>query len=228
MTWNIRQGGGQRIDRIIRAIGSAAPDVLVLTEFRSGVTGRELTVGLSRSGWSHQAAPPLPARTNGVLVASRNPLRLLPITTNRVEWKRRVVRVRIGPVGVTAAYFPYGQAKVAFFEWFLRKVRPGADSSTLLVGDFNTGRHYEDEEGATFWAPEYMDKLKIAGFADAWRHLHPRARDYTWYSPKGNGFRLDYVFLGRALLPSLRAARHLHAVRERGDSDHAALVVELD
>jgi exodeoxyribonuclease-3 len=228
MTWNIRHGGGQRVDRIIEAVCEVAPDLLVLTEFRNGATGERLRQRLLRSGWPHHVMSSVSARTNGVLVASRRPVRARPIPTDRAEWKERIVEGRIGPLDVIAAYFPIGRPKAAFFKWFLEMVRARADSRTLLVGDFNTGRHFEDEAGATFWASEYMDELKVAGFTDAWRHLHPRTRDYTWFSAKGNGFRLDYVFLGQALLPSLRVARHVHAVRERGDSDHAALVVDLD
>ena len=117
---------------------------------------------------------------------------------------------------------------MAFFDWFLAAYGPLSRRRTVLMGDFNTGLHFEDETGATFVAPDGMLRLREAGYIDAWRTLHPKRREFTWFSPQaGNGFRLDYVFLGAALAKRLVAARHVQGVRTRRVSDHAALVVEV-
>ena len=73
-----------------------------------------------------------------------------------------------------------------------------------------------------------MDGMQSAGWADAFRSLHPQGRAYTWYSPNGrNGFRLDQGFLNRRLLPRLRSTKHVWA-RDAGPlSDHAALLLDL-
>jgi exonuclease III len=96
-----------------------------------------------------------------------------------------------------------------------------------MIGDFNTGKHYIDEEGATFLGPEYIDRLEELGYSDAWRVTHQATRDYTWFSSAGNGFRLDYAFLSPALTPRLARAEHIHKTRLEAVTDHSALLVEI-
>lgn len=108
-------------------------------------------------------------------------------------------------------YFPLRRRKVPLFEYLLRLPASYLQSPTLLIGDFNTGRHHLDEAGATFVASEYMDRLEAAGWVDAWRQFHPREREYSWFSPKGNGFRVDHVFSTPRLLGAMR--RSMDAIR---------------
>jgi exonuclease III len=102
-----------------------------------------------------------------------------------------------------------------------------AAGPTILIGDFNTGKRYIDEDGATFIGSEYMDQLGVLGYLDSWRTLNPESREYTWFSSAQNGFRLDYAFLSHALVPQLSYAKHVDAPRLNGVTDHSALLVDL-
>jgi exonuclease III len=70
-------------------------------------------------------------------------------------------------------------------------------------------------------------------WADAFRHLHGDRREYSWYSHRNNGFRLDQAFCNPQLLCSLRGFRHAWGLnpdepgRREGLSDHAALIIDL-
>jgi exonuclease III len=101
----------------------------------------------------------------------------------------------------------------------------------MLVGDTNSGWPGLDEEVPCFGPREasFLRSIEAAGWTDAFRELHPRARAYTWYSPNGrNGFRLDQAFLSPGLMPRLRRATHIWGNgRASGISDHAALLMDL-
>ena len=72
-----------------------------------------------------------------------------------------------------------------------------------------------------------MQKL---GFIDTWefKHLKDLTDDrWTWYSPKGNGRRLDYIFVSPELKPLIVSAKHIHDFRKSKLTDHSAVLLEL-
>ena len=125
--------------------------------------------------------------------------------------------------------------KYPFLDAVLRCARPWRLGPALLVGDTNSGRRGVDEEVPAFNAREegWIDALAVCGWRDAFRHLRPDTRAYTWYSPNGrNGFRLDQAFVNAPLQARLKESRHVWGgARGRGRrdalSDHAALLVDL-
>jgi exonuclease III len=108
----------------------------------------------------------------------------------------------------------------------------------LLVGDTNCGKRGIDEEKPSppkFWREhDWIVGLEQRGWLDAFRCLHGDRREYTWYSHRNNGFRLDYAFGSPHLAPAITAVQHLWGYdsdrpnRHDGLSDHAALIVDVD
>ena len=97
----------------------------------------------------------------------------------------------------------------------------------FIIGDFNTGRHYIDEKRKTFYCSEYFDRFKEASLIDSWRSRNQEIKEYSWYSSKGNGFRIDHVFSTPDLDKMLSDVHYSHVEREKGLSDHSALIVEF-
>lgn len=90
-----------------------------------------------------------------------------------------------------------------------------------MIGDLNTGLHRKDETGATFVC---ADQFRAFGtlFVDAWRETHGDvAREASWYSHVGNGFRIDHAFVSPALAPLIKGCRYDHAPRKARTTDHA-------
>ena len=81
---------------------------------------------------------------------------------------------------------------------------------------------------------DWLVAIEKRGWADGFRHLHGTRREYTWYSQRNNGFRLDYAFSCPRLTPGLTQLQHawgqVPAQPERRDglSDHAAIILDLD
>ena len=72
-------------------------------------------------------------------------------------------------------------------------------AEALAIGDFNTCRAYLDEAGAIDPTAHYMDAIEQIGFHDRWRHRYPERREYSWFSTRSNGFRIDHAFLSQNL-----------------------------
>ena len=233
LTWNIRHGGGSRIPAIAAAIAAHAPDVAILTEYRT-VAGRVLRDRLRDAGYPHVREAPMVARQNGVAVASRWPLVRLRRRSPLVP-PHRWLEVHCPTLGASFAAFYGPLEEHAFDSWWtsVRKVvARRVKSPFLLAGDFNTGLSVVDAPRDPFYCAHHFQALQDLGMCDAWRSQNPGARDYSWFSIRGgreiNGFRLDHALVSPALTGRLTRAHYSHAERKAGLSDHSILIVELD
>lgn len=227
MCWNIRHGGGKRVEKIYAAIRDHKPGIIVLTEFRDNPPGRFLRDSLSSEGWCYQATSAPPPRTNGVLIAARFPFQLQRESSDVPADSHRWVTVRFDGFGLTGTYFPSLHAKVPHWDYMLRVASRYSETRHMVIGDVNTGKNYIDEARAVFHYGAYIDQMAALGWPEAWRYLHPRGRQYSWYSHKNNGFRIDHAYVSPGLLPMIRQARYSHRDRRAGISDHSALLIEL-
>ena len=240
VSWNIRAGGGRRVEQIADQLRRWSPDIVALSEFRATPPSRWLGEALAGLGLSHQrttADATWPA-SNRLLVASCWPLRRIAIG-NAPQLDRWLLvsvaaprRFTLGamhvPNRVTGRKYPYLEAVLAL----VRRWRGGP---ALLAGDTNCGRIGIDEESSAFNKREdtWMADLVAAGWRDAFRDVYCDERAYTWYSPNaGNGFRLDQAFVNKSLRSQLVDAYYEWGRSARDDrraaiSDHAALLVEL-
>ena len=100
-------------------------------------------------------------------------------------------------------------------------------AEALAIGDFNTCRAYVDEPGAIDVCAHYMDGIEAIGFCDLWRRRYPDGREFSWYSTRGNGFRIDHAFLSDTLAARIGTIGYSHAERLAGISDHSPLIVEF-
>lgn len=117
----------------------------------------------------------------------------------------------------------------------LEKVKP-----VIVCGDFNAAhteidlaRPKQNIHNAGFTAEERkgVENLIRAGFVDTFRELNPDVRRYTWWSHWGKsrenniGWRIDYFFISRSLLPHLKSAKIYEQI---AGSDHCPVSIELE
>ena len=241
VAWNIRGGGGIRAAAIARQIVRWGADVVALSEFRATPPSRWLAERLGVAGLAHQltTAEETAPRVNALLIASRWPLRRLRLRAAPPRRARWLVAVVDAPQPFTLGTMHVPNRiegdKYVFLDAVLGCARRWRHGPALFVGDTNSGRRGLDEEVPAFNAIEegWVDGLAACGWSDAFRHLRPDARIYTWYSPNGaNGFRIDQAFVNPPLLVRLKDAAYVWGgatLRRRRAllSDHAALVVDL-
>lgn len=244
VAWNIRAGGGRRVEGIAEQLAAWGADVAVLGEARWTAPSVWLASTLADAGlrYQRQTPPGADPAVNGVLVASRWPLRAVGLRAQQPDAGRWLL-LRVGaarPFVLGGMHVPNRVTgrKWPFHEAVLGLARGWRSGPALFAGDTNSGRIGLDEESPALNAREdaWMAALEAARWADAFRRVHGPRREFTWYSPNaGNGFRLDQAFVNRALLPRLLDARHAWggtaedpASRREVLSDHAALIVDLE
>jgi exodeoxyribonuclease III len=227
LTLNIRQGGGTRRKVLVEAILAHEPDVVVLTEFRSNAAGDAIRDALDEAGLSHQFTPPgTEPKVNTLLVAGRSPLdsRYFP---DLGDDQHRVVVAESEDLRVIGVYFAQGKAKRKVFDFLLEQTPSLLPGRSIVLGDFNTGRHYEDEPKATLHCADCFDALLERGWVDAWRSRHPDAREFSWYSNVGNGFRIDHALVSLALYADIADVQYSHRERLEKWTDHSVLIVDV-
>jgi exodeoxyribonuclease III len=228
LAWNIRQGGGSRLARIADALARHDADIVVLSEYRGGDAGARLVATLDHLGYRHvtQLAPP-PSR-NGVLIAARRRFHEHGAIGSGLPEPYRMVSVEFASFRLSGIYMPNLLAKIPYWEALIAALSSECAGPALAVGDFNTCRPYLDEAGAIDPLAHYMETVEQIGFCDLWRRRYPEGREYSWYSTRGNGFRIDHAFLSRCLAARAGPIRYSHEERLASLSDHSPLILDLD
>lgn len=226
VTLNIQHGGGKRIHRILEYLQSLDADVIVLTEFRENSNAQVLRCGLATAGYLHFAAASVEPKKNTVCIFSRRPFVPRTYTELPPQERHRLISAHFNGVAVYGVYFPQNKAKAGLFEFFVKGQHRPTEAAYFIVGDFNTGLHFLDEEGATFYCTAEFSALLDSGLVDSWRNRNPHKRKFSWYSNHGNGFRIDHVFSSAAADALIEQIYYDDRPRKAGATDHSALLVK--
>ena len=226
ITWNARHGGGRRATAFAETLASLSPDVGVITEYRNGPAGAQIKNGLEYAGLNYFSSILTPAKLNTVLLCSRTPFEERRLDSLGEETHRCIWALAQG-INILGFYFPQNREKAAVFDSICQLDPSVLKEQSLLIGDLNTGRHFLDERAKTFHCAEYFDRLEDIGWIDAWRSRNEEAKEFSWFSNAGNGFRIDHAFVSSGLNRRIKSVAYNHSVRESGLSDHSALIVDL-
>jgi len=146
-------------------------------------------------------------------------------------------------------YFPNGKQsearldyKLDFYRRFLAHIEKlrNLGHNIVVCGDYNTAHkeidlaHPKENEDVSGFLPierAWMDELVDTGYVDTFRHFHKEPGRYTWWDYKTRarerniGWRLDYFFVNRELMPSVKDAFILDHVE---GSDHCPVGITMD
>jgi len=147
-------------------------------------------------------------------------------------------------------YFPNGGAnderyrfKLRFYDFLLEYIKiyeKRENPNIIITGDYNTAhneidlaRPKDNENTSGFIREErdYLDRFLEMGFTDTFRYLHPEPDNYTWWSyrtaarKRNVGWRIDYFFVSKSLLPFVCSAEILSNIE---GSDHCPVSLGLN
>lgn len=166
----------------------------------------------------------------------------------RFDVEGRVLATRFPALTLFNVYVPSGTTgpervgfKLAFTAALREALRAelAAGRSLVVLGDLNTAfaaidlaRPRENQRTSGFMPEERaaLGELFAIGLVDSFRHLHPAAVKYSWWTQRAGarernvGWRLDYILVSRDLAPRIVAA-DTHP--EVPGSDHCPVSVEL-
>ena len=225
--WNIRQGGGTRISSISDSIRNHDADYYVLTEYRNNMNGLELIETMAKNGYGYHFAAQADKNKNTVMIASKHDFSATLFPEELGDKDSSVIRIENEELVLYGTYFPQKKEKEKIFEFLLKEMAIENSKPTIFIGDFNTGKPFLDEEKNTFYCSKYMDVIEQRGYVDAWRHVHQDKREFTWYSNKGNGFRIDHTFIHSSHKNNIVGCDYSHEVRINRFSDHSMMEIEI-
>ena len=98
----------------------------------------------------------------------------------------------------------------------------------IFAGDFNCYEYKLDKLGGNFAPAKYLsDFRKSLNLIDAWRKLHPRSREYSWFNSDFTlASRLDKFFISSKMLSSIRSCEISPCCFS--DHDYVTLCLEFD
>lgn len=206
-----------------------SPDVLVLTEYRPA-PGRKLLALLESLSY-HVCAGIPEGPQNCVCVLSRRSVTPCEVQMSPKSIHRWVaVDIPAYDLVILGVHVP-NQTEIWNKREFWDCVESFAVSMVakraIIIGDLNTALD-EDCQGDPIREAVYFKRLLAAGWVDAWRQCNHETQEYSWYSHRSNGFRLDYCLVSPLLAETVRASKMRHDVRSDRLSDHSLLTVDLE
>ena len=258
-TWNINSVKA-RGDRLLRWLENERPDVLCLQELK-GL--EEIFPAVEVRALGYEYALNAQKTYNGVAILAREKLEDVTLGMGDEDAEEdthaRLISAKVRGVTIYCAYFPnggkIGSDKYAYkLRWMdrlhtmLKDRHDLAEERVLLCGDYNVAPFDNDVARPEEWGGgvltsaevrERLVALEALGLQDVFRPFHPEGGVHTWWDyrgrgfERGNGLRIDHVFVTKALAPHCLGAavdrRERHpAEGMSGPSDHAPVVVEFD
>ncbi len=95
----------------------------------------------------------------------------------------------------------------------------------IISGDLNFFDHEIDSQSRfKFFGNWFYYKLIKVNYIDAFREKYGNTLEYTWYSSKGNGQRIDHVLSKRF---KIKEFKYYHKERINKISDHSSIIFEI-
>ncbi|QWR76001.1 exodeoxyribonuclease III [Candidatus Magnetomonas plexicatena] len=192
---------------------------------------------------------------NGVAICSKLPLTNVKrgFTTDCADAQRRIIQADISGITIINVYVPHGDErgtekyyyKLNWYKSLLDHIEAATSKNIVIVGDLNVTREdidvydpkaYHDTVATMPEERESLQRIIDCGLTDAFRHLYPDVRQYTWWAYgaaiwKDQGLRIDYVLTTKEMIKRLRSIEVDVWPRKKKTlkpSDHAPLIVEFD
>lgn len=240
LSLNIRNPSIERAKRQARWLHDKSADIFVLTECK-GSEGCSLLANYFQCYGYNVEFPEMKNKEYGVLIASKFDLERTEFSDRVSYLSSRVVSVKVNSfrhrLEIIGVYVPSRGFNNKYKERkkrFLRKLSAAFQESinfrsTVFCGDLNILEpdHKPHYPGFEEWEYESYREFLNHSMIDAFRHLYPNAREYSWIGRVGHGYRYDHCFVSSDLLHLVQNCYYIHEPREEKLSDHAAMITEL-
>lgn len=226
---NIQHGGGKRINHIIEYFDTYCneADIFIICEYRSNINGTILNEYFRSIDCKYQYFDENVSRkSNGIYVASKIEFEKENLSSLLGDESKRIMKLHNSLLTLFPVYFANHNKKKTIFE-FIMNEKFDLNGRIVLMGDFNTGLPFFDEKGETFWGASYFKKITDMGFIDCYRSIYGNKTEFSWYSNKGNGFRIDHAFITSKYNNEISACHYDSKPRNSKISDHSLMRLDL-
>jgi len=220
LNWNIQSGGGKRVPGILTAIAAHRPALVVITEFRTGVSGNALRQGLDALGLIHQRTAIAEYNKNSVLVASARRLRDSMLSVPQ-ELAQHVVTVQVDSIELIAAFCAVEKIGEPFAA-YLAQCLPSPGKPLIATGDFLFGPR---PSGA--YGDQHLRLARAAGCVDTLRTDGRPDPVWSFRGSRGGRSAPDHLWVSPDLASDVLSARFSPEELDSALSDHAPLLAEF-
>lgn len=224
LSWNIRQGGGSRVAKIISRIKATDAQIVSLNEYRNNKSGVRLRAELLSLGYRYQVVSNAKSDDNSVIIVSKLPCNGLIFPKSDPNYHHNVVCAQFEAFDFYGVYLPHKKKHVLFD--FIQD-RIASEKASIVAGDYNSGINGVDQVGKSFWYEDEIKAFNKIEYIDAFRLKNGDVKEYSWYSHQGNGYRYDHTYIHEDLSPITSACYYDHEVRQDNISDHSMMILEL-
>jgi len=251
-TWNVNSIRA-RLERLLAWLDRTEPDIVCLQELK--VADGDFPIAEVEAA-GYRAVYHGQRTYNGVAILSRTEATAVRVgLADGVEDdEARLIGATVDGLRIVSAYVPNGKTvgsdKWTYkLEWLGRLERHLAEyyrpaEPLVLCGDFNVAPEDRDVARPDEWRDSVLchadGRAALArigrwGLVDTVRLLDPGPGPFTWWDyrmlgfPKGNGLRIDHLFVTEPLVaPCVRAWVDRDQRKGKLPSDHAPVLIELD
>ncbi|OGZ33425.1 MAG: exodeoxyribonuclease III [Candidatus Portnoybacteria bacterium RBG_13_41_18] len=168
------------------------------------------------------------------------------IGLSRFDSEGRIIISEFPNFALLNLYLPHGGRqkenlgyKLNVYKFLLDYLKKQKNKNIILIGDFNIAhtdldldRPKQNKNNIMFTPEEkhQIDDIVKLGFTDTFRMFHKNGGHYTWWPYFANarernlGWRIDYCFVSRPLVPRVKNAFILPKVT---GSDHCPIGIEI-
>jgi exodeoxyribonuclease-3 len=249
LCWNVNGIRAAKRHGFLEWLYRESPDILCVQETKAQPGQLDKYLQEPRGYHAYWNYPERKGYSGVATFTAEKPLRVqYGLGAAQLDLEGRVIIAEYSEFVLLNVYFPNGKKyesrlrfKMDFYEVFLQFVEPlkAKGEKLVICGDFNTAhkeidlaRPRENENVSGFLPIEraWLDKFVARGYVDAFRHLNKEPNQYTWWDLKSRarernvGWRIDYFFVTKNLLPSLSKA---FIMPEVTGSDHCPVGIIL-
>ncbi|WP_422770556.1 endonuclease/exonuclease/phosphatase family protein [Plantactinospora sp. WMMC1484] len=242
LTVNIGAASRERAEAMLRWLVARPEDVFILTETSGGTGTAYLLDRFLQAGYVVVHTPdangdrgtaivsriavsePLSARFASVTIPGRVAAAVLD-----TEPTTAVLGVYVPSRDRSADKTEKKQAFVGSLLGALDELPPELRDWLVLGGDYNVIARTHTPLHPGFLPFEFglLDALEAHGLVDAHERCSPGEQAYSWIGRTGDGYRYDYLHVGRELAGRITGCAYLHETREQRLTDHAAVTLKL-
>lgn len=250
ISWNVNGIRSVYRKGFVESIEKIDPDIICLQEIKSKEIPRSrdlFSEGLDRKYYSF-INPAEKAGYSGTLVFSKEePKKAIDkLGLDRFDREGRFQKLDFENFSLINIYVPHGARdkrnlgyKLNTYKRLIGYLRSNKNKKLVVCGDFNIAHTKEDlanpmtNKNNIMFTPEErkeIDKIIKLGYIDSFRKFHKGSGYYSWWPyrkglrERNIGWRIDYIFIAKALGRKLKKAEILKNVF---GSDHCPISVEI-
>lgn len=250
ISWNVNGIRAVAKKKFFESVDKMAPDVLCLQETKAQDHEVEDTLSPIHNYNKHFNSADTKGYSGTALLSKIPPINLsMDMNVPKHDTEGRIQCAEYDNFFLVNVYVPNSGQQLDRLDYrkqwdadFLKYLKNLEKTKPVIAcGDFNVAHrpmdlkndksNYNKTAGYTQIEIDGMDNFINAGFVDSFRHLHPDAVEYTYWSyrfksrERNTGWRIDYFLVSQSLIKRIKS---VNILSDYFGSDHCPIALEIE